>query len=131
LIYLRLLKGRDKFFKFIFLDIKMKFGFNYFKHFFKTESKKKYEVCLLIGTFFTFSAFFLLHFFGIGLFFFWGVAIFGKVLVVLSIMGYIRYRKFSEGIIGDPLYTDLKKVAKKVPLVKKGGDIYSRIKLKF
>ena len=109
----------------------MVFGGGKVKHFLFTESKKKYEVGLLLGTFFTFSAFFLLHFFGVGLFFFWGVAICGKVLVVLSIMGYIRYRKFSEGIIDDPLYGHLKKVAKKVPLVKKSGDFYSRIKLKF
>jgi hypothetical protein len=34
-------------------------------------------------------------------------------------MGYLRYRRFSEGILHDPLYSDLKKVAKKVNPIKK------------
>ena len=107
----------------------IKGGLRSFVVFLKSESKAKYEYGLLFGTILTFLSILISHFLNINLFIFWSLAIFGKIFVVFSIMGYLKYRKLSEGVVDDPLYGDLKKVMKKTvkktyPVVKKGAGVF-------
>lgn len=107
----------------------IKRGMRKFIVFLNSESKAKYEYGLLFGTILTFMSILISHFLNINLFIFWSLAVFGKIFVVFSIMGYLKYRKLSEGVVDDPLYGDLKKVMKKTvkktyPVVKKGTRVF-------
>ena len=58
---------------------------------------KRYEKHLLIGTVLTFFGVYALYKFQIEKVFSWGVIIFGKLIILLSIMEYIDYRRAFRG----------------------------------
>ena len=58
---------------------------------------KKYEKYLLIGTFMTLMGVFILYEIRWSFILGWGVVIIGKILVILSIMEYVDYKRAFRG----------------------------------
>ena len=58
---------------------------------------KRYEKHLLIGTIIGFIGIFLTYKLGLNLFFGWGIIIFGKLLIILSVMEYVDYKRAFRG----------------------------------
>jgi hypothetical protein len=67
---------------------------------------KKYEKYLLIGTLLTFFGIFLIYEIEFNLFFGWSVVILGKLIIILSIMEYVDYKRAFRGedLSQDPNY---------------------------
>lgn len=77
---------------------------------------KKYERYLLIGTIITFIGIFIAYKIKFNLFVGWGVIIFGKILIIFSIMEYVDYKRAFRGedLNQDPKFKQmLRKIRKK------------------
>jgi len=74
---------------------------------------KKHENYLLIGTLISFIGIFLIYKLGFNLFIGWGIIIFGKIIIILSVMEYVDYKRAFRGedLTQDPNY---KKVIRKI-----------------
>ena len=77
---------------------------------------KKYEKYLLIGTILTFFGVFLIYKIGFNVFFGWSIIILGKLIIILSIMEYVDYKRAFRGedLGQDPKYKKMiRKIRKK------------------
>ena len=77
---------------------------------------KKYERYLLIGTLITFIGVYITYRIKFNLYFGWGIIIFGKILIILSVMEYVDYKRAFRGedLSQDPKYKKmLRKIRKK------------------
>ena len=77
---------------------------------------KKYERYLLIGTLICFIGVFLMYRLGFNLLFGWGIIILGKIIIILSVMEYVDYKRAFKGedLSQDPRYKKmLRKIRKK------------------
>ena len=83
---------------------------------------KKYEKCLLIGTFLTFLGIFILYKIRWSLFIGWGIVIMGKLIILISILEYVDYRRAFRGedLSQDPKFKKmLRKLRKEMNLLKR------------
>ena len=77
---------------------------------------KKYEKYLLVGTLICLVGIFLIYEMGFNVFFGWGIIILGKLIIILSIMEYVDYKRAFRGedLSQDPRYKKMiRKIRKK------------------
>jgi hypothetical protein len=74
---------------------------------------KRYEKYLLIGTFLAFIGVFLVYRLDFNVFVGWSIIIFGKILIIFSVMEYVDYKRAFRGedLSQDPKY---KRVIRKI-----------------